>query len=52
MKQYLQTSLVVFASVAAAALVAVGEPAQAEVQIAQSAPGYDVVALASLLESE
>lgn len=52
MKQYLQSTLVVAASVLAAALVALGEPAQAEVQLAQSAQAYEVVALASLLETE
>lgn len=52
MKQYLQSTLVLVASVLAAALVALGEPAQAEVKIAQAVPAYDVVAIASLLESE
>jgi hypothetical protein len=47
MKLFLHATLVLAGTLLAAALVALGEPAKAEVQIAQAAPGYDV-AIASL----
>ena len=41
MKPFVNATLVVLATLLAAALVALGEPANAEVRIAQCAPYYD-----------
>lgn len=43
MKLFLQTSMIFFGTLLAAALVALGEPANAEVEMVQ-APGHELVA--------
>jgi hypothetical protein len=43
MKLLLESSIVFFGTLLAAALVALGEPAQAELQIVHAAPGADQV---------
>ena len=43
MKLFIQTTIIFFGTLLAAALVALGEPASAEVQMTQSAPSTGVV---------
>jgi hypothetical protein len=43
MKLFLQSSMIFFGTLLAAALVALGEPATAEVQMVGAAPAYDTV---------
>ena len=49
MKLFLQTSMIFFGTLLAAALVALGAPASAEVQMVGAASSYDTV-LVSLME--
>ena len=51
MKVLVQTAMVFAGTVMAAALIVLGEPAQAELQIARTAPQADAV-IVSLLETQ
>jgi len=44
MKMFIQTAIVFFGTLLAAALVALGEPGNAEVQMAMQAPPPEIVA--------
>ena len=48
MKLFFQTLTIFFGTLLAAALVAWGEPASAELQMASAAPAYDTVVVALL----
>jgi hypothetical protein len=48
MKLFVQTSMVFFGTLLAAALVALGEPGSAEVQMVHSAPAEQLVSLLGL----
>lgn len=48
MKLFVQSSMIFFGTLIAAALVALGEPATAEVQMVQSAPELTIVGLLGL----
>jgi hypothetical protein len=48
MKLFVQSSMIFFGTLIAAALVALGEPATVEVQMGQSAPELTIVSLLGL----
>jgi hypothetical protein len=48
MKLFVQTTMVFFGTLLAAALVALGEPGSAEVQMVQAAPAEQLVSLLGL----
>jgi hypothetical protein len=48
MKLFVQSTMIFFGTLLAAALVALGEPATAEVQMVQSTPSVELVSLLGL----